>query len=709
MPYSRSLESFLNLAAFFMVALVLLVRPLFSGLAAGFDQNTLVLALTLAAAVLVLLRGILMGRLPFSIGWPLMPLFGLVVLSAVLAVRAPYRYEALLSTIKTAGFFLLVYAAGAAINTPARARLVLAAVLATATLVAVYGVYQRYVEFPKIAATLDNHVADLLRHGRLTPELVAPFKHRVLTFEVFSTFLLSNSLACYLVMLFFPAVFWLVTAVRRKGRFRTVEIVSVSFLLGLVAFVLYLTKVKGAWLTAGAVAVLAIVVFWRHLPKAPRWLLPGLVLAGLVGGIGLWAVGRFPTRVFAASVEVRLGYWQGALELVRQHPILGIGPGNFHDAYLGVKTPWATEVNYAHSAYLGLWSELGTPGLFLYLVFWAMVLRTLLGRPRAPSGPSTADPAGRWAVGAAGLAAILFQFLFIRLWTLPPELVIALIVLWVVIYAALSYRSAVVEQPDWVSDDLLMRASVCGLLVFLLHSAIDFDLEVPGIIATVVGLVACARQLRGSDHPVRAELPDFSRSRMGYSYALLAVVVLLFVLWLVFVMPPAQAAWNVAMANGYRAEGDLARWQNELKKAQQAAPGDAEVVLSLAQIADGRYRSTRDPKLLTEAVKLYQETIRLRPLDNRADVFLARLCFAAGNDTEALAAVESGIRKYPTLPLAWKLEGEIQERLGMKRAAAESYRRALGLAAVSGQEERRFSPQEVQEMEGKIRTLESGT
>lgn len=92
------------------------------------------------------------------------------------------------------------------------------------------------------------------------------------------------------------------------------------------------------------------------------------------------------------SLESRAGIARGSLELIKTHPWLGVGPGNFVYAWPRYRPPKIETVpqeilhkriNYAHNDYLQVASETGLLGLAAFLGFWILVLgkdsRSLVG------------------------------------------------------------------------------------------------------------------------------------------------------------------------------------------------------------------------------------------------------------------------------------------------------------------------------------------
>ena len=75
----------------------------------------------------------------------------------------------------------------------------------------------------------------------------------------------------------------------------------------------------------------------------------------------------------ASSAETRKLLFMRSIQLTMQHPVLGVGPGEFMDAEAidaqekGKKALW----HFTHNSYTELSSETGIPGLALFLwAFW---------------------------------------------------------------------------------------------------------------------------------------------------------------------------------------------------------------------------------------------------------------------------------------------------------------------------------------------------
>jgi O-antigen ligase len=77
----------------------------------------------------------------------------------------------------------------------------------------------------------------------------------------------------------------------------------------------------------------------------------------------------------------RLKLWRSSLSMIGEHPLLGVGPGNFLDAYRTryvLPTAWEEfNLEHAHNILLGHWTRLGVlgvaAGLALQVAFWRAV------------------------------------------------------------------------------------------------------------------------------------------------------------------------------------------------------------------------------------------------------------------------------------------------------------------------------------------------
>lgn len=150
---------------------------------------------------------------------------------------------------------------------------------------------------------------------------------------------------------------------------------TIAFLLGF--FFLLLSFSRGAWIGFASAAVLALPFlireshFWRRI-------LPLFGLSFLIGLIFLWfyqplllsRTGFNEENTEQRSISDRLVYMEIAWDAIENHPIQGLGAGNFPwyaSNYIFFRTDYDLKGNNVHNVYLTVWSELGLIGFGLFL------------------------------------------------------------------------------------------------------------------------------------------------------------------------------------------------------------------------------------------------------------------------------------------------------------------------------------------------------
>jgi putative inorganic carbon (hco3(-)) transporter len=104
------------------------------------------------------------------------------------------------------------------------------------------------------------------------------------------------------------------------------------------------------------------------------------------------------------SLEGRKALLMASLRIMVEHPMFGVGPGNF----AGFSGFWQP----AHNTYTGLGAETGVPGLFLFVLLMALSLRKTAAVRKLPGYAEHAN-IRLWASGLrAGLGAYLVGAMF---------------------------------------------------------------------------------------------------------------------------------------------------------------------------------------------------------------------------------------------------------------------------------------------------------
>ena len=142
-----------------------------------------------------------------------------------------------------------------------------------------------------------------------------------------------------------------------------------------------------------------------------------LVVATLPGLDGNIAPSLVPGDRPAAVID-RLTIWRMALTVWGDHPILGVGLGNFRDHALArqidLLVPLGYQSFHAHNTYLEILADTGIVGLLCYILFLVAMVRCLLHRWRGLRG-ARRSPASSLILAAIGVPWRPISFL--RPWT----------------------------------------------------------------------------------------------------------------------------------------------------------------------------------------------------------------------------------------------------------------------------------------------------
>jgi O-antigen ligase len=164
-----------------------------------------------------------------------------------------------------------------------------------------------------------------------------------------------------------PLTVWL-THSEKKARWLAVLMVTVVGAATLLSF------------SRGALLGLAAWVAWT-LVSARRRLMPMLLAIAVVGGGFILAIRSDPARfqtgiemkgvVANKNVDTRIAAWKGAVSLIAQRPLLGVGPGNYRLHFFEVtgRPPGTENPFVVHNAYLDVATELGLPAGILFVAY----------------------------------------------------------------------------------------------------------------------------------------------------------------------------------------------------------------------------------------------------------------------------------------------------------------------------------------------------
>ena len=193
-----------------------------------------------------------------------------------------------------------------------------------------------------------------------------------------------NDLA-YILSTTLPLTLWLL---RRRGASRF----AVLILITVIAVADVLTLSRGAAVGVACALVWIAVTHRSHLRAILATL---LVVAACIGVVALiqQSVVSVAVRdkgiVAGSNIDHRLDAWRSALLLIEEHPLLGVGPGNFqfYTAAVDNRPPTPDDPTVVHNSYLEVGAEVGLPALVLLLAYLFTSFRRLTSAVKRHEGP----------------------------------------------------------------------------------------------------------------------------------------------------------------------------------------------------------------------------------------------------------------------------------------------------------------------------------
>ena len=346
-------------------------------------------------------------------------------ISVVATALSPVKLAAREGLVKLTVYLLLFALLARVMRSPRLRSWIITLFLHISLIVSVYGLRQ-YIFGAEALATWVDPTSDSANLTRVYSYLGNP-----------------NLLAGYLipaVSLSFAAIFtwrrWL-----PKALALTIFIVNSACLI--------LTYSRGGWIgfLVCIFLLLVLLVYWYSIklpPKLRPWAMP--VLLGSSAMVVLLAILFVePIRDRVASIFVgredssnnfRINVWSAVLEMIRDRPILGIGPGNdaFNKIYPLYQRPRFTALS-AYSIFLEIAVETGVIGLLCFL--WFLVVTINQGIEQIKRLREVGNSQGFWLIAAiAGISGMLAHGLVDTVWYRPQ--VISLWWLMVAIIASFS-------------------------------------------------------------------------------------------------------------------------------------------------------------------------------------------------------------------------------------------------------------------------------
>ncbi|WP_196603213.1 O-antigen ligase family protein [Pectinatus haikarae] len=292
-----------------------------------------------------------------------LPLAVFVCIAFLSVINSPQKMFSFYNAYHLIGKYLLIYyLAVQCIVTEEQIRKIIFSIGISAVLVLFYGFFQYTVGINTAGMDWTDMQA--------FPEM---------TMRVFSTWENPNILAGYLNMVMAIAFGIFIYTDEKKARL----IIGVFFILAVI--ILGFTYARGACLSIVAV-IAAYGIFCKK-----KIILPLVAVLAVLMYLDTALFDRM-TSVFTTidtSSELRLALWESTVEMVLDHPLLGIGWGAYYFVYPSYDFYMQgnfIKIVHAHNMYLNIAAETGIIGLLSFIVcLGGSIWRALLNYKRLPT------------------------------------------------------------------------------------------------------------------------------------------------------------------------------------------------------------------------------------------------------------------------------------------------------------------------------------
>jgi hypothetical protein len=711
----------LERAAVGLAVLLTVARPAFPSEDAETGSGLVVVALWGLVAVIWAAAHTAREQVRWYASWfDVLPaaLLAIVVASAC---WADIRRPAINMASEWGGLLLSYFLVRQLFRDPARQRLLVVAMLATAATLAAYGIYQAFWGLEATRAEYAQNRLRLLQELNIAPGSPSEttFTNRLNSHEPFATFALANSLAGFLVAWLPLGVAWLLapfvsapiqqtspaTSAHRFNRGRMLlQLGSAAAILAMV-ICLVLTQSRTAYVGLLVELVLLAILFGRRLLDRWRAQFSDRVLwaAGIgvvvtLAGVLIASVarGKIDEKLITQatkSFEYRWEYWQATTRLIVDRLWTGTGPGNFRGHYLAHKLAESSEeIADPHNFVLEVCATSGVLA-GLALVATLIVASSFMWRAGG-DGPRVHEPMDWLVLGAAGFGGFGLAAL---LSAAEPSLHASLMIVWAVAAAIFSATHA-----DWKVRPRVVACAIAGLAIHLLGAG---GIGMPGVAQSLWVLLAVGLNSAESRHE-----PCTTHSKLLARVALLVSVGAL-ACFAVFVLRPVTASQSAISSGRSRlASRDWAGAEGQFQAAAKFDPVSAEPWIELTRIYYERWRQEQGrggEEKFGQAVRAAETAIRLAPSSLEPYSLMAGLWEARSARDEqfwpnSAEAYRRCVENYPTSATLHARLANSLWRSGAHDAARHVMKRALELDSLTSHLDKKLAKRDRDAIESRF-------
>jgi tetratricopeptide (TPR) repeat protein len=609
------------------------------------------------------------------------------------------------------------------LNTQAKIKLVLIVIAALGVVSACQCAYQFIITNQVMIDQYEQAPQTLLEPLGIEPGGLQQFlfEHRLYTRGIRGFFTTRNSAGCFASMAAFAAFALFIERLNNHKEKPPVKpwaknlnpyLLTGGAALTIIIVGLILTKSKGAIIGSLFTMILFIAYYYfeKQLKKHKKTILIACLLLVTLCGWLVISYGLKHNRLPGGSgMLVRWQYWQASGKMSADHPLTGVGPGNFTYFYPRYKPAEALEsVADPHNFLLNILTQYGPIGLagFLAMVLiplWRVIFPTHIIEDRKQKTEDRKQKTeDRRQNNIIFLIVISAALLLVRPMILSeptadtPELMI-FVILTIYLAPVLAFiagfllLSAPLQSKRVTSDERRATKNIailwCVILGVLLHNLIDYAIFEPGVYTTFWAIMACLIAIDNQQN----QRPPIALKAKPPTKAIAAVVTLVVIgVYISFVwLPVSKSAAKIKNAYSALSAGNFARAHDYLTAAAEEDPLDATSLNLNGRLYLQHYSQTTVPAspqmqagekqliLLKKAEQCFRLAIYRNKANFKNYEKLSTVYELLGQTQKAYNWCFKAAKLYPNSGrLRFKL-AKIAEQLSKTDIAIEQYRKTI--------------------------------
>jgi O-antigen ligase len=587
------------------------------------------------------------------------------------------------------------------LDSPSKVRLVLAVIAALGVVCAYQSVWQWQIDNPVMIEEYENAPQNMLEPLGIQPDSFQQFlfEHRLYTGGVRGFFTTRNSAGAFGLIASFAAFALFIDKLKDRhfDPSRPLHLFARGAALAFILFGLALTRSKGAiiGLLFATALLVAHLYFGNWLKNHRRFILIACLLLAIAGTWAIASYGLTHGRLPGGNpMLVRWQYWHASARMYADHPLTGVGPGNFAQFYPHYKPAAALEsVADPHNFVLSILTQYGPLGLagFLAMIFFPLW-------KVASAEPTDASPTAKWREPVFRTLATAYLIIVCAAMLLTRPMITAQLpsdTLEVIIYVIMTLYAAPVavfvigflllttplrgahNAQHAMQNTKIAAILFCAILGVTLHNLIDFAIFEPGVFTAFWAIIACLIATdfhRGSRSPTAVKVSRPTR------LVLSAAGLILMAAYVLFVWSPVYKS-TVKIRQAHQAIA-VSRFRQAHALLSAAAEDDrlSPAALSLnGRLYLQQYDQIGQDKtdLLEKAADCFHRAVGRNPADYKNYEKLSTVYDLLGQPQEAYDWCARAVELYPgSGRLHFKL-AQIAEELHKNGVAVEHYRRAI--------------------------------